>query len=74
MLIMKINKYMEYKCENGRMSEMNYLKGFSILTIVLMHLLAFVDVPKKIITLSAVGGAGVHVFSCVLVWDYILVI
>lgn len=27
-----------------------------------MHLLAFVDVPKKIITLSAVGGAGVHVF------------
>lgn len=59
---MKINKYMEYKCENGRLSEMNYLKGFSILTIVLMHLLAFVDVPKKIITLSAVGGAGVHVF------------
>ena len=53
---------MEYKCENGRLSEMNYLKGFSILTIVLMHLLAFVDVPKKIITLSAVGGAGVHVF------------
>ena len=37
---MKINKYMEYKCENGRLSEMNYLKGFSILTIVLMHLLA----------------------------------
>lgn len=62
MLIIKINKYMEYKCENGRLSEMNYLKGFSILTIVLMHLLAFVDVPKKIITLSAVGGAGVHVF------------
>lgn len=40
----------------------NYLKGFSILTIVLMHLIQSYDIPKIIRTASSFGGAGVHVF------------
>lgn len=41
----------------------DYLKGFSIFTIVLMHLMQMMTaVSSKIITLSSIGGTGVHVF------------
>lgn len=42
----------------------NYLKAFSILTIVIMHLIQnFIDeVPLIIFNASSIGGAGVHVF------------
>ena len=48
---------------NKRISVVDYLKGFSIFTIALMHLLQMMsNVPSKIIKLSAIGGTGVHVF------------
>lgn len=48
---------------NKRISIIDYLKGFSIFTIALMHLLQMLsNVPSKIIKLSAIGGTGVHVF------------
>lgn len=40
----------------------NYLRGFSILTIVLMHLIQSYSIPSIIKTASSFGGAGVHVF------------
>ena len=51
------------KLEIGRIAEINCLKGFSIFTIVLMHLLHMMsDIPSKIYTLASIGGTGVHVF------------
>ena len=62
-LFVNMNKYVEYKLNNGKIQEIDYLKGFSISTIVLMHLLSFIEkLPSKIVTLSAIGGSGVHVF------------
>ena len=41
----------------------DYLKGFSIFTIALMHLISMMSaMPSSIKTLSAIGGTGVHVF------------
>ena len=54
---------LEIVSNSKRIPIIDYLKGFSIVTIVLMHLLALMpSVPGKIITLSAIGGTGVHVF------------
>ena len=48
---------------NGKISAVNYLKGFSIFTIALMHLLGFItELPKIILTMSSIGGTGAHVF------------
>lgn len=53
----------EFKLENRRIEIVDNLKGFSIFTIVLMHLMLCMNsLPSKIITLSAIGGTGVHVF------------
>lgn len=38
------------------------LKGFSIITIVLMHVIQSSFLPEKIVKLSSLGGTGVHVF------------
>lgn len=40
----------------------DYLRGFSILTIVLMHLIQSYPIASIISTASSFGGAGVHVF------------
>ena len=41
----------------------DFLKGFSIITIVLMHLLqSYITIPKLVLKASAFGGTGVHVF------------
>lgn len=42
----------------------DFLKGFSIFTIVLMHLIQIylISVPNIIFKASALGGAGVHIF------------
>ena len=40
----------------------NYLRGFSIFTIVLMHLLQSYPLPSWLMKASSFGGAGVHVF------------
>lgn len=58
-----MNSYIEIKAEGKRVPVINYLKGFSIFTIVLMHLISMMSqMPSKIVTLSAIGGSGVHVF------------
>ncbi len=50
--------------KNGRIGQMDYLKGISILTIVLMHLIQgyIPGVPSAVRTASSIGGTGVHVF------------
>ncbi|MCE2205577.1 acyltransferase family protein [Streptococcus thermophilus] len=49
--------------QSNRVVAIDYLKGFSIFTIVLMHLLNTMSaIPSKIQTLASIGGAGVHVF------------
>ena len=41
----------------------DFLKGFSIITIVLMHLLqSYITIPNLLFKASAFGGTGVHVF------------
>lgn len=52
-----------YSDSSNKIGAVNYLKGFSIFTIALMHLLDRMStLPGIIHTLSAVGGTGVHVF------------
>lgn len=49
--------------KSNRVGAIDYLKGFSIFTIVLMHLINLLSaLPSKIQTLASFGGAGVHVF------------
>ena len=49
--------------EGNKVQEINYLKGFSIFTIVLMHLMQCMSaLPSQINTLASIGGTGVHVF------------
>lgn len=40
----------------------NFLRGYSIFTIVLMHLLQSYPIPSGLMKASSFGGAGVHVF------------
>lgn len=50
--------------QRGKIQYIDYLKGFSILTIILMHLLQgyIKTLPSTILTASSIGGTGVHVF------------
>lgn len=58
-----MNSYLEIASSGKRIVLVDYLKGFSIFTIALMHLmLTMPSIPSPIITLSAIGGTGVHVF------------
>ena len=53
----------EVKMEVGRIEAVNNLKGFSIFTIVFMHLIQRLpSIPHKLSTMSSIGGTGVHVF------------
>lgn len=45
-----------------KLEVINYLRGFSIFTIVLMHLIQSYSIPSIIQKVSSFGGAGVHVF------------
>lgn len=47
---------------NRHYEVIDYLKGFSILTIVLLHLIQYISFPEIIQKLSKIGGTGVHVF------------
>ena len=52
-----------YASPGNKILAVDYLKGFSIFTIALMHLLDRMSaVPGIIHTFSAIGGTGVHVF------------
>lgn len=58
-----MNSCLEVRSCDRRILLVDYLKGFSIFTIALMHLLSLMpSIPSTIITLSAIGGTGVHVF------------
>lgn len=45
-----------------KLNIINFLRGFSITTIVLMHLLQNYDLPEILMKATSFGGAGVHVF------------
>ena len=62
--VSRMNTHLEISSDSrGKILVVDYLKGFSIFTIALMHLLFLMSaMPAKIITLSAIGGSGVHVF------------
>lgn len=58
-----MKSYVEIGMEGKHVPEINYLKGFSIFTITLMHLIQMMtEMPSAIDTLSSIGGTGVHVF------------
>ena len=40
----------------------DFLRGFSIFTIVVMHLLQGYQLPNALYKITSFGGAGVHVF------------
>ena len=45
-----------------RLEVIDFLRGFSIFTIVLMHLLQSFPISPFLMAASSFGGAGVHVF------------
>lgn len=45
-----------------KLDVVNFLRGFSIFTIVLMHLVQSYPLPGVLMKASSLGGAGVHVF------------
>lgn len=45
-----------------KLEVIDYLRGFSILTIVIMHLIQSYSIPTILQKASSFGGAGVHVF------------
>ena len=57
------HKELIIQIEDGKIPSLTYLKGFSIFTIALMHLINLLPgIPSKISTLASIGGTGVHVF------------
>ncbi len=56
-------KTVDIKAEGRKITIIDYLKGYSILTIVIMHLFLLIkDVPSFIMKPLMIGGSGVHVF------------
>ena len=56
-------KYMEIAASGSRIQAVDYLKGFSIFTIVLMHLVQSLPaMPQMVQKVFSLGGTGVHVF------------
>ena len=47
---------------NGKLEVIDYLRGFSIFTIVLMHLVQSFPLPDIVNNVASLGGAGVHIF------------
>lgn len=45
-----------------KLEVVNFLRGFSIFTIVLMHIVQSYNLPSILMKASSLGGAGVHVF------------
>ena len=58
-----VSRMLDLRLENNRLKTMDYIKGFSIFSIALMHLLYFMkDMPASVLKLSGIGGTGGHVF------------
>lgn len=55
---------MKLYLKEGKLLELNFLKGFAIITIIIMHLLQYygTNIPTIVSDLSSIGGTGVHVF------------
>lgn len=53
---------MEGQIKRKRLDIVDFLRGFSIFTIVLMHLVQCYPLPGFLMKASSMGGAGVHVF------------
>lgn len=47
---------------NKRLDIVDFWRGFSIFTIVLMHLVQSYPIGNLLMKASSLGGAGVHVF------------
>ena len=45
-----------------KLKVVDFLRGYSIFTIVLMHLVQSYDIPSWMMKATSFGGAGVHVF------------
>lgn len=45
-----------------KLDSVNFLRGFSITTIVIMHLIQNYNLPNYLMKATFFGGAGVHVF------------
>ena len=52
--------------KRGHYEVIDFLKGFSIFTIVIMHLIQCYmnEIPSSIDKLASFGGSGVHVVLC----------
>ena len=48
-----------------RLNVIDFLRGYSIFTIVVMHLFAAFSMPDVVKSALSFGGAGVHVFVLV---------
>lgn len=61
---MYMQKNMLIEIKNNKIEVISFLKGFSILTIVFMHLIQgyITKIPSFISIASSIGGTGVHVF------------
>ena len=56
-------RYTAIDMKGNRVPAVDFLRFFSLFTIVLMHLIQMMNsIPSKLITLSKFGGTGVHVF------------
>lgn len=60
---MFLRRQTEIGMDGGKLSAISYLKGFSIFTIALLHLIQrMLAVPARGKSLALAGGTGVHVF------------
>ena len=58
-----MNSHLEIAMHNKRIPMVNYLKGFSIIVIIMVHLLEIMpEIPPIVSTMSKAGGGGVHTF------------
>lgn len=59
-----LNNYLEIRGGKDKYEVVSFLRGFSIFTIVIMHMIQIYiySCPKVISKASALGGTGVHVF------------
>lgn len=48
--------------DTQKLDYVDFLRGFAIFTIVLMHFVQGYDIPEWLMKVSSFGGAGVHVF------------
>lgn len=53
---------------NGKLEVIDYLRGFSIFTIVLMHLVQSFPLPDMMYNATSLGGRGTYIYSLQWIW------